>query len=90
MQGATAEVFASIMPGIEEATGGYFDFMTNIDLKMGKFIQRNPNCSPQDLPGWLGVDGTDIMWTDSDRSTWYDLVQQVIGMSAKPQVAEFK
>jgi NAD(P)-dependent dehydrogenase (short-subunit alcohol dehydrogenase family) len=77
-QAATVEVLAALSPGIESYSGSYLDFDTTIYTETGQWTQVNPSCMPRPLPGWLGTDGTNVMWTDDDRAQWYDIVQDLL------------
>lgn len=80
-QGATVEVLAALYPDIEAYSGAYLDFDTNYypNGQVYEWTQNDPSCQPRSLPGWLGTDGTNVIWSDDDRSEWYDIVQELIG-----------
>ena len=44
-----------------------------------EWTQADPSCTPRPPPGWLGLDGTNVAWTDDTRSEWFDIVQGLVG-----------
>jgi NAD(P)-dependent dehydrogenase (short-subunit alcohol dehydrogenase family) len=81
-QAATVMMAGALTPGVDAFSGSYLDFDTKIypnAPSIFEWTQADPSCTPRPLPGWLGTDGTDVMWTDADRSQWYGIVQGITG-----------